>query len=116
MKDFKVGDKVTWVAPDLICLKGIVERVSKVGNVLFKDIENGWISWISQDLIFHGHNITVKVEGEELPDRLRTEAVTVLVKPVYLAGTTPLITGLLDLPVGLAKQVREYLAGKGPTA
>lgn len=146
MKDFKVGDRVTAVIGRngvfagfvVSCEYRSVAVVAREGQGI-QDAQ-----WYCDDNVFHGHNVTVKVEGEELPDRLRTEQVTVTLKKkpggssvTNGAGRYPYqilpsgdyvccvggggsgveyVNYELELPADLAKQVREYLAGKGPTA
>ena len=73
MKDFQAGDRVTGVEGAVVIFRG--EAIYR-----FKDDDGRWrwhcvgengmvYKWIEGSLL-HGHNVTVEIKGEELPERL----------------------------------------------
>lgn len=80
MKEFEVGDKVSWLQlSELIILKGKVKETGlKNKQLILVEFEGGtqetftlkgqyWSDKVRN--LFHGHNVTFKIEGEEEPKR-----------------------------------------------
>ncbi|MDY6827251.1 MAG: hypothetical protein SVV67_08810 [Bacillota bacterium] len=127
-KDFKLGDKVTYIPyyrKDKIQNGFVIEsddakpygvRVLLDGGKELSFMHSGIM--YAGDVIrtlYHGHNVTVKIEGEELPERMTVERVSVPLKGTSwesISGTMAYRTiGDIDLPADLARQVREYFKG-----
>ena len=83
IKEFKVGDPVTFVGRGGFKLEGYIEKIEEFVEVSFrKDRHLEWFSLLfhtngkrysfdTGPSLFHGHNVTVKITGEEIPDRKR---------------------------------------------
>lgn len=122
-KDFRLGDPVTVILAGPLedaawtVEWGFVKKTLPNNRMVEVSLSSG-VRWaVGKERVFHGHNVTVKVEGEELPERLKVEAVEVVVNTFPGHGIChKMVHGFLNMPADIAKQYLAWLKDQGEGA
>ena len=116
MKDFQQGDKISYIHyPEKLTIENIDERwhtlhcINAYGDPMVVPIDQ---TCGPNHNVFYGHNVTIEVHGEELPERLQTEGIDIM-------GDFVVSMDLLHnhcriiMPSHIASQYREWLEKEG---
>jgi hypothetical protein len=116
MKEFKPGDDVTFIYCGV--KRGTVVGVNtsnRCENTLLniREKETGTLFSVFTDEVFHGHNVTIEIKGEELPERLQVEWVEVpSSNPIHcvigLGNSVDVCLVSVEMPKHIARQYREW--------
>ena len=116
-KNFKPGDLVTSIRfaknrKGVVCRqKNTGSHVDGFGNVFVCFGDDG--EWVQEHYLFHGHNVTIDIKGEELPERLQTEWVEVpSSNPIHCVigsgNSVDVCLVSVEMPKHIARQYREW--------
>ena len=112
-KDFKTGDKVTGIGRGCKLYRGVIDSIQ--GALVNINTGGYRIVTLEKDDVFHGHKVTIKIEGEELPERLRMEEVIVPMGNVNVfyrswpSRVEDVARVSIKMPAHLAKEYREWI-------